>query len=119
MALDITVNICNQLVKIHASAFQVFTDIQMDVASGSMIIITVKQSMLNLLLHAQLKMSVDVNPVLLDTLVSLFEIAVVKSSCVYTFFVPSKVIGLEPESKFEVMNSSKSCKPFRFFGSRT
>merc|ERR1719197_749117 len=67
--LDITVNICNQLVKILASVFQVSTDIQMDVASGSMTIITVKQSMLNLLLYAQLKMSVDVNPVLLDTLI--------------------------------------------------
>ena len=38
-------NICNQLVKILASVFQVSTDIQMDVASGSMIIITVKRSM--------------------------------------------------------------------------
>ena len=79
-------NICYQLVKILAFVFQVSTDIQMDVASGSMITITVKQSMLSLLLHAQLKMFVDVNLVLLDTLVSLFRIAVAKSSCFYTFF---------------------------------
>ena len=48
MVLDITVNICNQLAKIHASAFQVFIDILMDVASGSMIIITAKRSTQNL-----------------------------------------------------------------------
>ena len=48
MVLDITVNTCNQLVKIHASAFQVFIDIPMDVASGSMIIITAKRSTQNL-----------------------------------------------------------------------
>ena len=96
MVLDITVNICNQLVKILAFVFQVSTDIQMDVASGSMIIITVKQSMLNLLLHAQLKMFVDVNPVLLDTLVSLFEIAVVKNSCAYTFLYHAKSLVWNP-----------------------
>ena len=48
MVLDITVNICNRLAKIHASASQVFTDIQMDVASGSMIIITARRSTQNL-----------------------------------------------------------------------
>ena len=47
MVLDITVNICNQLVKILASVFQVSTDIQMDVASGSMTIITAKQFIKN------------------------------------------------------------------------
>ena len=36
-------NICTQLVNILASVFQVSTDIQMDVASGSMIIITAKR----------------------------------------------------------------------------
>ena len=40
-------NICNQLVKILASVFQVSTDIQMDVASGSMTIITAKQFIKN------------------------------------------------------------------------
>ena len=90
MVLDITVNICTQLVKILASVFQVSTDIQMDVASGSMITITVKQSMLSLLLHVQLKMFVDVNLVLLDTPVSLFRIAVVKSSCFYFFLCHAK-----------------------------
>ena len=43
MVLDTTVNTCSQLVKIHASVFQVFTDIQMDVASGSMIIIIARR----------------------------------------------------------------------------
>ena len=47
MVLDITVNICNQLVKILASVFQVSTDIQMDVASGSMTIITAKRFIKN------------------------------------------------------------------------
>ena len=37
--------ICNRLVKTLASVFLATSDIQMDVASGSMIIITVKRSM--------------------------------------------------------------------------
>ena len=48
MAPDITVNTCNQLAKIHASASQVFTDIQMGAVSGSMTIITARRSMQNL-----------------------------------------------------------------------
>ena len=47
MVPDITVNTCNQLARIHASAFLVSTDIQMDVASGSMTIITAKQFITN------------------------------------------------------------------------
>ena len=47
MVLDITVNTCCQSVKILASAFQVSKDIQMDVASGSMIIITARLFMQN------------------------------------------------------------------------
>ena len=45
MVQAITVTICNQLVKTLASVFLATSDIQMDVAYGSMIIITVKRSM--------------------------------------------------------------------------
>ena len=48
MVQDITVNTCNQLARIHASAFQVSTGIQMGVVFGSMIIITARWSMQNL-----------------------------------------------------------------------
>ena len=70
MVLDITVNTCCQSVKILASAFQVSKDIQMDVASGSMIIITVKRSMKN---HKLLSLNA-MKELVLDSLVDMQHI---------------------------------------------
>ena len=70
MVLDITVNICNQLVKILASVFQVSTDIQMDVASGSMTIITAKRFIMN---HKLLSLNA-MKELVLDSLVDMQHI---------------------------------------------